>query len=187
MADIRFKERYIGFVFKNFKNPDSYLDYGSFNLGYCEGLDEEFADLTFRFDFSGKLIPDFWHAEDGFHQLSEDEPFYKSLQQALIEILDADCDRDSSKFHEIITGLIPFDIEILTKADYLHFGSLKIVGFDNLTFRYDEKGRLMPDYLNNTSGVHPLLLKYEHEHFYKKMQNKLNFKLANIKERENKL
>ena len=55
MADIRFKERYIGFVFKNFKNPDSYLDYGSFNLGYCEGLDEEFADLTFRFDFSGKL------------------------------------------------------------------------------------------------------------------------------------
>lgn len=47
MADIRFKERYIGFVFKNFKNPDSYLDYGSFNLGYCEGLDEEFADLTF--------------------------------------------------------------------------------------------------------------------------------------------
>ena len=187
MADIRFKERYIGFVFKNFKNPDSYLDYGSFNLGYCEGLDEEFADLTFRFDFSGKLMPDFWHAEDGFHQLSEDEPFYKSLQQALIEILDADCDRDSSKFHEIITGLIPFDIEILTKADYLHFGSLKIVGFDNLTFRYDEKGRLMPDYLNNTSGVHPLLLKYEHEHFYKKMQNKLNFKLANIKERENKL
>ena len=87
MADIRFKERYIGFVFKNFKNPDSYLDYGSFNLGYCEGLDEEFADLTFRFDISGKL---------------------------------------------------------------------------------------MPDYLNNTSGVYPLLLKYEHGHFYKKMQNKLN-------------
>lgn len=93
MADIRFKERYIGFVFKNFKNPDSYLDYGSFNLGYCEGLDEEFADLTFRFNFSGKL---------------------------------------------------------------------------------------MPDYLNNTSGVHPLLLKYEHGHFYKSMQNKLNFKLAHI-------
>ncbi|ARW74685.1 hypothetical protein A3P64_01365 [Lactobacillus johnsonii] len=66
MDDIRFKERYIGFVFKNFKNPDSYLDYGSFNLGYCEGLDEEFADLTFRFNFSGKLMPDFWHAKDGF-------------------------------------------------------------------------------------------------------------------------
>lgn len=59
MADIQFKERYIGFVFKNFKNPDSYLDYGSFNLGYCEGLDEEFADLTFRFDFSGKLMSNF--------------------------------------------------------------------------------------------------------------------------------
>ena len=180
MADIRFKERYIGFVFKNFKNPDSYLDYGSFNLGYCEGLDEEFADLTFRFNFSGKLMPDFWHAKDGFHQLSEDEPFYKSLQQALVEILDEDCDRDSSKFHEIITGLRPFDIEILTQADYFHYGSLKIVGFDNVIFRFDISGKLMPDYLNNTSGVYPLLLKYEHGHFYKKMQNKLNFTLAHI-------
>ncbi|WP_300125970.1 hypothetical protein [uncultured Streptococcus sp.] len=119
--------------------------------------------------------------------LSEDEPFYKSLQQALIEILDEECNRDSSKFHEIITGLIPFDIEILTQADYFHYGSLKIVGFNDVIFRFDIFGKLMPDYLNNTSGVHPLLLKYEHGHFYKKMQNKLDFTLANIKERENKL
>ena len=82
--------------------------------------------------------------------------------------------------HEIITGLRPFDIEILTQADYFHYGSLKIVGFDNVIFRFDISGKLMPDYLNNTSGVHPLLLKYEHGHFYKKMQNKLNFTLAHI-------
>lgn len=83
MADIRFKERYIGFVFKNFKNPDSYLDYGSFNLGYCEGLDEEFADLTFRFDIYGKLMPDFWDDRDGYHELKEDEQFYLYVQKAL--------------------------------------------------------------------------------------------------------
>ncbi|MFU2124165.1 hypothetical protein ACLRAD_11505, partial [Gallibacterium anatis] len=59
-----------------------------------------------------------------------------------------------------------------------------IVGFDNVIFRFDISGKLMPDYLNNTSGLHLLLLKYEHGAFYKKMQNKLNFKLANIKEGE---
>ncbi|HFD1692321.1 TPA: hypothetical protein QFK12_001874 [Enterococcus faecium] len=38
------------------------------------------------------------------------------------------------------------NIEILTNADYLNFGSLKILGFDNLTFRFDDNGKLMPDF-----------------------------------------
>ena len=48
-------------------------DYGSFNLGYCKGLDEEFADLTFRFNFS---VEKAW-------QLSNDIPRAESLEELL--------------------------------------------------------------------------------------------------------
>lgn len=61
-------------------------------------------------------------------------------------------------------------IEILTKADYLHFGSLKIVGFDNLTFRYDEKGQLMPDFWDDRDGFHQMR---ENEQFYLDIQQAL--------------
>lgn len=70
------------------------------------------------------------------------------------------------------------NIEILTKADYLHFGSLKIVGFDNLTFRYDEKGRLMPDFWDDRDGLHQLS---ENEQFYLDIQRALIDKLISDK------
>lgn len=66
------------------------------------------------------------------------------------------------------------NIEILTKADYLQFGSLKIVGFDNLTFRYDEKGRLMPDFWDDRDGYHEMR---EDEQFYLDIQRALIDKL----------
>ena len=65
-------------------------------------------------------------------------------------------------------------IEILTKADYLKFGSLKIVGFENLTFRYDERGRLMPDFWDDRDGYHELK---EDEQFYLNVQKALNKEL----------
>lgn len=68
-------------------------------------------------------------------------------------------------------GIDKMKIEILTKADYLHFGSLKIVGFDNLTFRYDEKGKLMPDFWSNKDGFHAMR---EDEKFYLDIQQALN-------------
>lgn len=69
-------------------------------------------------------------------------------------------------------------IEILTQADYLHFGSLKIVGFDNLTFRYDEKGRLMPDFWDDRDGFHELR---KDEQFYLDIQRALIDKLISDK------
>ena len=65
-------------------------------------------------------------------------------------------------------------IEILTKADYLRFGSLKIVGFENLTFRYDEHGRLMPNFWDDRDGYHELK---EDERFYLDVQKALNKEL----------
>lgn len=66
------------------------------------------------------------------------------------------------------------NIEILTNADYLHFGSLKVVGFDNLTFRFDNNGKLMPDFWDNRSGFHKMR---ENEQFYKDIQRALDSKL----------
>lgn len=62
-------------------------------------------------------------------------------------------------------------IEILTQADYLHFGSLKIVGFDGLTFRFDSSGKLMPDFWSEKDGFHKMR---EDEKFYLDIQQALN-------------
>lgn len=51
-------------------------------------------------------------------------------------------------------NMTKLNIEILTNADYLHFGSLKIVGFDNLTFRFDSSGKLMADFWDDRDGYH---------------------------------
>lgn len=66
------------------------------------------------------------------------------------------------------------NIEILTNADYLHFGSLKIVGFDNLTFRFDDNGKLMPDFWDDRDGLHQMR---DDEQFYKDIQRALDSKL----------
>lgn len=66
------------------------------------------------------------------------------------------------------------NIEILTNADYLHFGSLKIVGFENLTFRFDTTGKLMPDFWDDRYGFHSMR---ENEQFYKDIQRVLDSKL----------
>lgn len=66
------------------------------------------------------------------------------------------------------------NIEILTNADYLHFGSLKIVGFENLTFRFDTTGKLMPDFWDDRDGLHQMR---DDEQFYKDIQRALDSKL----------
>ena len=53
-------------------------------------------------------------------------------------------------------NMTKLNIEILTNADYLHFGSLKIVGFDNLTFRFDSSGKLMADFWDDRDGYHEM-------------------------------
>ncbi|CAI3523966.1 hypothetical protein [Clostridium perfringens] len=70
------------------------------------------------------------------------------------------------------------NIEILTKADYLHFGSLKIVGFDNLTFRFDSLGKLMADFWDDRDGFHQMR---ENEQFYQDIQRALQEKLVDIR------
>lgn len=60
-------------------------------------------------------------------------------------------------------NMTKLNIEILTNADYLHFGSLKIVGFDNLTFRFDSSGKLMADFWDDRDGYHEMR---EDEQFY---------------------
>ncbi|CAI3501655.1 hypothetical protein CIRMBP1299_02189 [Enterococcus cecorum] len=70
------------------------------------------------------------------------------------------------------------NIEILTKADYLHFGSLKIVEFDNLTFRFDSSGKLMADFWDDRDGYHEMR---EDEQFYKDIQRALIDKLISDK------
>lgn len=72
----------------------------------------------------------------------------------------------------IMTNL---NIEILTNADYLHFGSLKIVGFENLTFRFDTTGKLMPDFWDDRDGFHSMR---ENEQFYTDIQNALSAEFA---------
>ena len=57
-----------------------YLHFGSFKI-------VGFDDLTFSFDPSKKLMPDFWSEKDGFHKMREDEKFYLDIQQALIDEL----------------------------------------------------------------------------------------------------
>ena len=66
------------------------------------------------------------------------------------------------------------NIEILTNADYLKFGSLKILGFDNLTFRFDDNGKLMPDFWDDRDGFHQMR---DDEQFYKDIQRALDSKL----------
>lgn len=57
-------------------------------------------------------------------------------------------------------NMTKLNIEILTNADYLHFGSLKIVGFDNLTFRFDSSGKLLYGELFYTIKVRLNYLNY---------------------------
>lgn len=78
-------------------------------------------------------------------------------------------------------NMTKLNIEILTNADYLHFGSLKIVGFDNLTFRFDNltfrfdsSGKLMADFWDDRDGYHEMR---EDEQFYKDIQKALTAKL----------
>lgn len=71
-------------------------------------------------------------------------------------------------------NMTKLNIEILTNADYLHFGSLKIVGFDNLTFRFDSSGKLMADFWDDRDGYHEMR---EDEQFYKDIQKALIAKL----------
>lgn len=71
----------------------------------------------------------------------------------------------------IVTKL---EIKILQQADYLHFGSLKIIGFENLTFRFDTTGKLMPDFWDDRNGYHEMR---EDEQFYKDIQRTLDSKL----------
>lgn len=66
------------------------------------------------------------------------------------------------------------EIKILQQADYLHFGSLKIIGFENLTFRFDTTGKLMPDFGDDRNGYHEMR---EDEQFYKDIQRTLDSKL----------
>lgn len=66
------------------------------------------------------------------------------------------------------------NIEILTNADYLNFGSLKILGFDNLTFRFDDNGKLMPDFWDDRDGYHELK---DDDQFYLDVQKALNKEL----------
>ena len=66
------------------------------------------------------------------------------------------------------------NIEMLTNADYLNVGSLKILGFDNLTFRFDDNGKLMPDFWDDRDGLHQMR---DDEQFYKDIQRALDSKL----------
>lgn len=66
------------------------------------------------------------------------------------------------------------NIEILTNADYLNFGSLKILGFDNLTFRFDDNSKLMPDFWDDRDGYHELK---DDDQFYLDVQKALNKEL----------
>ena len=75
-------------------------------------------------------------------------------------------------------NMTKLNIEILTNADYLHFGSLKIVGFDNLTFRFDSSGKLMADFWDDRDGYHEMR---EDEQFYKDIQRALIDKLISDK------
>ena len=75
---------------------------------------------------------------------------------------------------EMMMNMTKLNIEILTNADYLHFGSLKIVGFDNLTFRFDSSGKLMADFWDDRDGYHEMR---EDEQFYKDIQKALTAKL----------
>lgn len=68
----------------------------------------------------------------------------------------------------IVTKL---EIKILQQADYLHFGSLKITGFENLTFRFDTTGKLMPDFWDDRNGYHEL---NETGDFYQRIQSALS-------------
>ena len=70
------------------------------------------------------------------------------------------------------------EIKILSNADYLHFGSLKIVGFENLTFRFDTTGKLMPDFWDDRDGYHEMR---EDEQFYQDIQRALQEKLVDIR------
>ncbi len=67
------------------------------------------------------------------------------------------------------------NIEILTNADYLHFGSLKIVGFENLTFRFDTTGKLMPDFWDDRNGYNKI---NETGEFYQRIQRALSHVIA---------
>ena len=71
----------------------------------------------------------------------------------------------------IVTKL---EIKILQQADYLHFGSLKVTGFENLTFRFDTTGKLMPDFWDDRNGYHEL---NETGDFYQSLQQSLRHTL----------